>query len=136
MKNKLDEQNKIVNLMNDFENAFKILEENRVKYEEIIKNLENSSHIKYLEGVNMYFEVSKNSPPKFKNESYVLPLHVQYILLNLYHKNCAEDNYMKEKVLNIVLNYNANHYKHILHTMLMAGVITIILYALYAIYKW
>jgi hypothetical protein len=133
---KLEHQTKIVNLMNNFENAFRIIEENKEKYQEIIKNIENSSHIKYLEGVNMYFEVSKNSPPNLKYESNVIPLHVQYILLETYNQKCAEDYRMKEKVQSIVLDYKANHYKRILHTMLMAGVITIILYALYAIYKW
>ena len=136
MKNKLDNQNKIINQMNDFENAFKILEENRVKCKELVDKFKKVSDLTYLEGVKMYIEISKNSPPNLKNESNVLPLHVQYILLSLYHQKCEEDNYMKEKLQSIVLNYNANHYKHILHTMIMASLITIILYALYAIYKW
>jgi len=133
---KLENQNKIVNLMNEYENAFQIMEDNRGKYQEIIKILENSSHIKYLEGVKMFIDISKNSPPTLKYESGILPLNVQYILLGTYHQKCAEDNDMKEKVQSIVLDYNAKEYQRILHTMLMAGIITIILYALYVIYKW
>jgi len=133
---KLEHQNKIVNLMNNFENAFKIIEENRVKYQEIIEKFKNTSHIKYLEGVQMYIEVSKNSPPNLKYESNVLPLHVQYILLETYNQKCAEDYGMKEKVQSIVLDYNTDYYKRILYNMLMAGIITIVLFGVYVIYKW
>jgi len=133
---KLDSQTKIVNLMKEFETCFQIIEDNRGKYQQIIEKFKTSSHIKYLEGVQMFIEVSKNSPPNLKYETNVLPLHLQYILLETYNQKCVEDYSMKEKVQSLVLDYNANYYKSILHNMIMAGIITIVLFGVYVVYKW
>ena len=136
LKYKLDQQTKIVNLLNQFENAFKIMEDNRGKYQQIIENFNNTSHINYLDAVKMYVEVTKNSPPNLKYESNILPLNVEFLLLNLYHQKSADFYSVKDKVQSLILDYNTDYYKRILYNMLMAGIITIILYVLYVIYKW
>ena len=132
----LEHQNKIVNQINCFETCFKIMEENMIKYKEIIIMLEKKSHVNYLEGVQMYIEVSKNSLPNFTYESNILPEHVQFILVKLYEQMLVEDYNMKEKVKIIVLDYNANYYKHILHTVLIAAFIMIVLFGLYVYWNW
>lgn len=136
LKYKLDQQTKIVNLLNQFETVFKIMEDNRGKYQQIIETFNNTSHINYLDAVKMYVDVAKNSPPNLKYESNILPFNVEFLLLNLYHQKSADYYSVKDKVQSLILDYNTDYYKRILHNMLMAGIITIVLFGVYVIYKW
>jgi len=131
---KLEEQNKIINLLNRFETAFESIQNNRIKYAKIIDMLENKSNVKHIEAVEKFVEVSKNSPITLNYESSILPVNVQYLLLGTYHEKYVEECNLKEKVQSLLFDYNENYYKSILN-MIMGAIITNILYALYVMYR-
>ena len=132
----IEKQKNIIELLNKFEDSFKIIKENKMKYQELIKMFNEKTKISYIDGVEKYIEISKTPPPFFYCDDNILPPTVGRILLELNNERDDELYRIKRDVQEFIIDYNARDYRHILYFLIISGTCIVLSLFLYLYLKW